>query len=440
MAEVEAYMSITSEKIMSLEYFLKLKPIEERKLFLMLWIDCEGNLDEFRNSVKNFIYLPKAKMEQATSGLSSVILRDQNKILNTIAYDSEKFISEMNRISAGLLSELQPKDKVSVSIETSTIDQMCRLLKLWMNSNHNLGEFRKAVEDYRYLPPEKRKLAKSYKSQSLFREQMNIIYVTNKYPLEFTNQMNYLVSKYGEQITSYLNESNSARKSPKNSLLNEMISSLANLAGWVMGGSIRAIGGITDSSLLKEIGDGVEQITKRTGRTLGKLSDGTLNVTTGLLYGDNERVETGFNEVGEVVKETLIHTGEGIIKTVENGLGLVDSIIENDPKAFKENLNDLIKKAVYVALPLSPIALIDLETGELPVITEELELPEVDNAMSFVNVDNNVIDSEDQYIEIENHNKHHVEPHPYHTPSGEVVIRGGEDGYEQTNPNYRRKI
>ncbi|MDQ0885933.1 hypothetical protein QFZ81_001021 [Paenibacillus sp. V4I9] len=430
--------NITSERIMSLDYFLKLKTQEEKKLFVVLWNDCGGDSEKFKHNIKNFDYLPEDRKVLALKGSSNVLLRDQNKIINTINYDCNKFEKDMNIITKRIMLELKPKEPISINIESGSSEKLLFLLKVWINCKQDIRQYRKSVVNFEYLPVEKRRIAKSSKITNLFKEQSNILYVLNKYPDEFKQEMNFLTIRHGEMINQYFSKSKTNNKAREVTFLNDLLTSLGEITGSLLGGAIGIVGDITGSSLIKEIGDEVENTTKHTGRTLGKLADGTSGVLSGVLTGNSEKIDQGIYDVGTVAAETLINMGKRISSTIETSVKMVDSIIENDSDSFKKHSRKLMKRAVIISLPI-PIFIGDAlfegmheDLGE-EVIEEEFHISEEENDIAEINM-------EDQNeIILENPNAHHVRPHEVHGKYG-YYHRGGENGYEQTNPDYHKKV
>jgi len=165
--------------------------------------------------------------------------------------------------------------------------------------------------------------------------------------------------------------------------LNELGSFAGKVTGKVIGGSVRVVGELTNSQTIKEIGDGAERATARTGELLGKVASGTVDVGVGLFQKDDYKVKQGFNELGDAVVTTAKGVGQGIGYVYENGKNVVVGIKEGDMDQVKHGAKKIGMVAAVSVLAVGIIEVVDGVDG----IAEAAEVPTDVEVIDTINSD-----------------------------------------------------
>ncbi|GGA25434.1 hypothetical protein [Paenibacillus physcomitrellae] len=130
------------------------------------------------------------------------------------------------------------------------------------------------------------------------------------------------------------------------------------ITGLMLGGSIRVVGELTGAKLVKEIGDGVEAATAKTGLVLGHAASGVWDVGTGLISRNEEKLETGVQDMGAAVGTTLRGVTDGIGYIYTSGKDVVQGIKDQDSDLLKQGAKNLTKAAAIGALAIGVLDLV----------------------------------------------------------------------------------
>lgn len=201
---------------------------------------------------------------------------------------------------------------------------------------------------------------------------------------------------------------------------------LGEATGSIMGGAIKGVGEVTGSQFIKEVGEGVDKSMQHTGKLLGDVADGVVDVADGILCKDAQLFEKGFSNLGSTATTFGSQVAQSAGVVLEQGLNTVDYLAGGDYEQAKNSARTLAKIGAVSLLAVGVVEIVD-----------GLDTPNLD-------FDNN----SDGYIEVENHNTHEVTPHERILADGrQIWVDGDGDtsidratGWEQTNPNYRIKI
>lgn len=241
--------------------------------------------------------------------------------------------------------------------------------------------------------------------------------------------------------------------------LKELGKFTGQVAGQVIGGSVRVVGELTGSDFIKEIGDGAQRATENAGRVLGNAASGVWDVAAGIVQQDELRMEDGFRDVGGAVGETARGIGASLVNVVENSGQVIEGIKNEDSKLLKEGAKGLLKTAAVATLAIGVIDIIDgvdvaeaADVADLPgegdVWTdgEAVEVAAAESeAVELQNAGHETAEVSDRTVE--NSNTHHVEPHWRELEDGtRIWVDGDGDtsvntygGWDQTNPDYKAK-
>lgn len=210
------------------------------------------------------------------------------------------------------------------------------------------------------------------------------------------------------------------------------------LAGGVVGGAVGIVGEVTNSDFIKEIGQGVYQVSSKSGELIGDLAEGTVHTVVGVISDDDSLRKKGMSQFGDAAEDTIKSAANGIVSVTKKGLNTAGAILDGDKEKAMECGKDLLKIAVVSVLSLGVIDVLDGVDG----------IDGIDGAdhvaiSDGIDVDDSVnTDFDDVYVE--NPNMHNVTPH-WRTLSdgGEIWIDGdgntsvnSGDGWMQHNPDY----
>lgn len=220
-------------------------------------------------------------------------------------------------------------------------------------------------------------------------------------------------------------------------ILKELGVILGQVVGVLIGGTIWALGEVTNSDFIREVAEGVYKNTARTGVMLGSLASGTYDAVGGVITGDKDQFNQGLEEVLYTLGNSAKSIGSGFIHVTSKAIGTAGAIIEGDTDRALSLGKDLAKIAAIGVLTVGIIDLIDGIDG-IDATTEVSDSIEVDDVPVGV---------ESDAIAIDNPNVHYVTPHPRTLPDGtEIYIDGDGDtsintggGWSQHNPDYKTK-
>lgn len=163
---------------------------------------------------------------------------------------------------------------------------------------------------------------------------------------------------------------------------------VGNVTGTVLGGGVQFIGGAMDSDYIKEIGDGVRQSTKNTGKLLGTVAEGTYKTVKGTVTKDKEEMRSGLKDVGGAVGETIVGVGKGIGNLVTTSYDILDSVATGDNKEVKKGLSKLAKGAAIGAIGIGILDGLDIiGNDEIDFVNDDMDnefIPESDVNPHFV--------------------------------------------------------
>lgn len=169
-------------------------------------------------------------------------------------------------------------------------------------------------------------------------------------------------------------------------LLKKFCEITGELTGTVLGETVKFVGDVTNSDFVKDIGEGVYQTTKNSGKLLGQAAEGTYNVAKGIINNNEEEIGVGFKDVGEAASTTVTGIGKGIKNIASSGFDVVDGVVNGDDEKAKNAAKNLIKTAAIGAIGLSVL-------DGLDVIGDD-----AGNA-SFAYVDNDISDADLDYTD-----------------------------------------
>ncbi|WP_068695397.1 hypothetical protein [Paenibacillus yonginensis] len=156
--------------------------------------------------------------------------------------------------------------------------------------------------------------------------------------------------------------------------------------GLMLGGSLRVVGELTGAKLVKEIGDGVEAATAKTGLVLGHAASGVWEVGAGIATRNEDKVENGMQDMGAAVGTTLRGVTEGVGYLYDNGKAVVQGIREQDTDRLKQGARNLTKAAAIGALAIGVLDLVGgtdgpLQTADAADAAADLDLTDLDTAI-----------------------------------------------------------
>lgn len=223
--------------------------------------------------------------------------------------------------------------------------------------------------------------------------------------------------------------------------LKELGKLAGDVAGTVVGGTVKVVGEVTGVKLIEEIGDGVKRASSFAGETIGQAASGIWDIGAGLVTQDQRQLDEGLGDIGGAIGSTARGVGMTVVNVVENGGKVVGGVFNGNGEQFAEGAKGLVKTAAIGALAIGVIDVVDGADGapgEAAVAAEEPD--------TSVEAGQPDVAAEDVTL-VENPNTHHVEPHWRTLPDGrEVWVDGDGDssvnttgGWEQHNPDYREK-
>lgn len=218
------------------------------------------------------------------------------------------------------------------------------------------------------------------------------------------------------------------------------------VAGDVVGGSIKFVGDITGSEFIDDIGEGVQKASYFAGDKLGEVASGTWDVAAGIITQDEWQLDEGLDDMGKAIGDTAKAAGHAVCNIVDNGRDVVGGVIDGDNDRILDGTKGLVKFGVVGALSFGLVDLVDGDDGSTSGQTGEASSETTSNFASSNVVENSSSASTD-YTVTENPNTHHVEPYERTYADGTTVWVDGDgdtsvdtyDGWVQSNPDYRVK-
>lgn len=133
-----------------------------------------------------------------------------------------------------------------------------------------------------------------------------------------------------------------------------------NVAGNVLGGSVKIIGKAVDSDFIKEVGNGVQKSTKNTGRVVGQVAEGTYKTVKGTVKKDKEELKSGIKDIGGAAGETAVGVGKGIGNLVGTSFGIIGSAVTGDNEEAKKGLTKIAKGMAIGAIGIGVLDGLDI--------------------------------------------------------------------------------
>ncbi|MBS4223187.1 hypothetical protein [Lederbergia citrea] len=219
---------------------------------------------------------------------------------------------------------------------------------------------------------------------------------------------------------------------------------VGQVAGDVVGGTVKVVGEVTGSEFINEIGDGVKKASYFAGDKLGEAASGTWDIASGIITQDEAKLNAGISDMGKAVGDTAKAAGHAVCNVVDNGANVVGGIIDGDSERLVKGTKGLVKVGVVGALSFGVVDLIDGADGIDGVDTDAGQTGVAISDTSDINL----VSSESDVTLVENSNMHHVEPHWRTLPDGTKIWVDGDgdtsvntyDGWDQSNPDYRVKV
>ncbi len=110
--------------------------------------------------------------------------------------------------------------------------------------------------------------------------------------------------------------------------IKELGSFAGKLAGGVVGGAVEFVGEVTNNNFIKEVGQGVYQVSSKSGELLGRLAEGTVNTVEGIISDDDLRSK-GARQFVDAAKETIIGVANGIVTVANKGIDTTEAILDD---------------------------------------------------------------------------------------------------------------
>lgn len=226
---------------------------------------------------------------------------------------------------------------------------------------------------------------------------------------------------------------------------------VGQITGGIVRGTINFVGELADSKAFKEIGEGVYHASSKAGETVGAFASGVTDVIGGIVTKDGGQLYNGFNDMGTAVSDTCQGIKAGVMNVVDNGGKVIDGIKNDDYEAIKEGGMNLIKTTAVATFAIGVADFVGVvgddgvaeSAGSGSTDHFDTTAPEVQE----VGVSSVPVAEPGQLDQIvatvENPNNHHVDPHwvnDYYREDGthvEGYWRGGNSGWEQSNPDYK---
>lgn len=223
------------------------------------------------------------------------------------------------------------------------------------------------------------------------------------------------------------------------------IKSLGEVAGHatgaVLGGAVKFVGGAVDSEFIKEIGDGVQHTTKKTGKLFGQAAEGTYKTIKGTVTQDKEEIKSGLKDIGGAAEETVVGVGRGVGNLVTTGHHIVDSAIIGDNQEVKKGLTTLAKGVAIGAIGIGVLDGLDALEGldGLDIIDDDGIAISIDDIFEHDDVDSGFIHNDaGEEIAAESFvSPHHVDS--YTKANGTFVDEYWRDGDGDTSVDLTLK-
>lgn len=154
-------------------------------------------------------------------------------------------------------------------------------------------------------------------------------------------------------------------------------SMLGKIAGRTLGGTVRVVGELAKSEFIKEIGNGIESATSKTGELIGETASGIYDVGAGIITRDQQKIGEGLGDVGHVVGSTVIGIGQGICYVAESGKQVFEGVKEGDTDKLKTGTKNLVKVAAIGTIAIGIVDFLDVVDGTAAAQGSEISEPAI---------------------------------------------------------------
>lgn len=218
--------------------------------------------------------------------------------------------------------------------------------------------------------------------------------------------------------------------------IKELGSFAGKLAGGVVGGAVEFVGEVTNSDFIKEIGQGVYQVSSKSGELLGNLAEGTVDTVAGIISDDDCLKNKGKSQFVNAAGDTIKGVANGVVTVTKRGIDTAGAILDGDKEKAVECGKDLLKIAAVSALSIGVIDVIDgLEGVDIIDGADHASISDAIDVDDIVDTDSGM----------ENPNMHSVTPHWRTLADGREIWVDGDgdtsvntgDGWIQHNPDYK---
>lgn len=131
------------------------------------------------------------------------------------------------------------------------------------------------------------------------------------------------------------------------------------VVGGVVGGGLELIGEVVDSNFIKEVGEGVYNVTVNSAEMIGTLADSAVTTVHGIAIDDDEKIKKGLSEAGGVVKSTAIGVGKTISHSATNAGQIINGVFNDDLEAAGRGARELAKTVVIGSLSIGLCDFVD---------------------------------------------------------------------------------
>ncbi|RXZ79503.1 hypothetical protein EBB07_22485 [Paenibacillaceae bacterium] len=135
------------------------------------------------------------------------------------------------------------------------------------------------------------------------------------------------------------------------------------VAGRVVGGSVRVVGELAGSKFVKEIGDSVENASIKVGRTAGEFASGVYDTAAGTVQNDKDRQQAGLQDMGNAASDTAKGAVDSAKYVYNSGKELVEGISEDDRAKIRSGAKGVVLAAATAALAVGVIDIVDGPDG-----------------------------------------------------------------------------
>ena len=118
---------------------------------------------------------------------------------------------------------------------------------------------------------------------------------------------------------------------------------VGTVAGAVVGGAVAAVGQVTDSELIKEIGGEVYKGSISAGHLMGQAADGVSDVVTGIISKDQKAVDQGIETLGDTTNQVIVGAISEVGNIAYHTLDVVEGVVERDKQKVLEAGKNFVK-------------------------------------------------------------------------------------------------